>query len=626
MSKAQASKPRELNRWWAMLLSLAGGCLMALAFIPFDYSYIVWIGLLPLLTVLWMRPRSFWGGFGYAWLYGMGYYGLSFWWIQEVGLVFKIPYGLFLGMAFLPLMACYSLLVGLWGGIASTLLRPKLSKAPEGLDEESEPAARKAAWREWALIDTLSTLRTAAGLAALWVCIEWLRASGTLGFSWNSLGMALYDGLALVQWAEFVGTSPLAFIPVFFGIILWCAARRTWLHLKGTGKGCRPCDFYGVVLILFGLMMGGIALSRQYSALQLFQKESVQALPVVAVQINLDQKERIETKYIDCLAYTQQLLNQTFLAFTDIQQKQVREAMKNPEVAIVQQLPVWVIWPESALGAPLLRNEANMQALSDTPNSYSLFSPESGLPRMRQMVREMGGQDFVLMTGGDELLINKEMLQQGMFNTLSIFENGLEARQMAAKQHLMPFGEYVPLVQDYKWIGDWYSEITGTQVGEGIRPGSGDEPLMVSVPGREEKIGVIPAICYEDTVGDLLRKFVRKGPQVIVNISNDAWFNNSACGEQQARAAAFRCIELRRPRVRAANNGLTCSIAPNGAFIDELRRGDGGPWRTGYSYALLPVDSQAGYTLYALWGDWAVLLCALLSAALAAFGFKKKSP
>ena len=112
--------------------------------------------------------------------------------------------------------------------------------------------------------------------------------------------------------------------------------------------------------------------------------------------------------------------------------------------------------------------------------------------------------------------------------------------------------------------------------------------------------------------GALLTKFVRKGPQVIVNISNDAWFRNSACGVQQARNAAFRCIELRRSMVRAANRGVCCAIAPNGAFIHALLKADGTPHLPGYSYAVLPVDKNAGFTLYAMLGDWAVLACLLL--------------
>ncbi len=626
MTDSKAAVP-SLKRWHCLLMSFLGGAFMALAFLPYDYSALVWVGLLPLLTVLWRRPRNFWGSFGYGWLYGMGWYCVSFWWIHEVGDVFQIPMPLFLGIAFFPLMSIYALLPALWAGLAATWLRPRLEAVPQ-LAEGVTFDEKRAAWREWAYLDLFSTLRSAFGLGALWVCVEWLRAHGTLGFSWNSMGMALYDGLSLVQWAEFVGTAALSFLPVCMSVIIWCACRRCFLHFKGMGKSVRPLDFYAAVLVIFALLMGGLSLSQSYSALQIAQKPDVITLPVLAVQTNFGQKERIAMRMDERTVLYNRYLNATGFAFQQIQKDTVKQAMKSEDVGLTQQLPLWVIWPESALAQPLWRNKLTGESVPDRYTEEIFFNEQTGLPALRQMVREMGGQDFVLFTGADELLVHRGIdggvAIDGMYNAMAIFEDDLASLKTANKQHLMPFGEYVPLTESIEWVGQLYSEITGTQVGEGIQRGVGDEPIPVRIPASDTSIGVIPAICYEDTVGDLLTKFVREGPQIIVNISNDAWFQYSACGEQQARSAAFRCIELRRPMVRAANRGLTCSIAANGAPIDELRRGDGRPWRDGYSYAVIPIDPNAGVTLYARFGDWAVVLCAMLAALLSLAGVRFK--
>lgn len=595
------------------LVCLAGGAFMALAFPPYDLGNLVWIGLLPLLCVLWNGRTGFWRGAGYGWLYGMGWYCVSFWWIRQVGYVFQIPQPVFLGIAFLPLMTVYSCLVGLWGGMANTLLRPRLEAAPDTTG--MKPAQIKQAWDNWASQDLRSTLRCAIGGGAMWVCIEWLRANGTLGFSWNSMGMALYDGLSLVQWAEFIGTAALSFFPAATGIILWGAGRRTWIQYRATGRGCRPWDFYAAVVILFGMFAGGLALSKLYSPLVMMQRKDVLQLPVMGVQLNIDQAERIDGGPIMPHLYGIHL-RETRQAFNEVQQATVKQAMENPELAFTQQLPVWVIWPESAMGCPLHRNEQSGQLMPDFYTTKQFFGSE-GLPMVRQQVRDMGGKDFILFTGVDENCWvptgkEDEYRPGGLYNSMAIIPGGFDTITTTAKQHLMPFGEYIPFAEEITWLGQLYSQMTGTQVGEGIRPGKGDEPLPVAVPGTNETVGVIPAICYEDTVGRLLTKYVRKGPQVIVNISNDGWFRNSCCGEQQARNAAFRCIELRRPMVRAANMGYTCAIAPNGAFLDILQKADGSPHLAGHSYAVLPVDKNAGYTLYALLGDWAVGLCAIL--------------
>ncbi len=635
LSKEKKSAPPRIcsllgHRWLRMLISLLGGVLMAMAFLPYDISIIVWMGLLPLLLVLWTRPLRFWAAFGYGWIYGMGWYCVSFWWIHEVGDVFRINEWLFLGVAFVPLMSLYSLLPALWAGCAATLLRPQLSASPDESEWAVAPssktmlaldqnALKRRAWKQWAMLDMLTTLRCAIGLGCLWVCVEWLRAHGTLGFSWNSMGMALYEGLSLAQWAEFVGTAALSFLPVFFAVIFFNVVRRCYLHFKAVGKTCRPWDLYAVLLLVFGLFMGGLSLAQRYSPSQLFAQEGVLQLPVLAVQNNLGQVEKINMPRYQRSPLFAEYLEETAHGFEQVQKDTFELAKQHPELGFTQQLPLWVIWPESALPHSFWLDADRGERIADFTSQNLYFHETRGLPALRTLVRSMGGEDFVLFSGVDEYLIkgyNEGATKpSGMRNSMVIIEDDFASIRSVSKQHLMPFGEYIPLAQDIAWIGQAYSEITGTQTGDGIIPGEGTEPISVKIPGTQESISVIPAICYEDTVGGLIRQFARSGAQVIVNISNDAWFQHSACGEQQARNAAFRCIELRRPMVRAANQGVSCAIAPNGAFMDELRDEQGRPWVAGSSYAVLPVDKEAGLTIYARFGDWAVLLSALSAAA-----------
>ncbi|MBQ8517107.1 MAG: apolipoprotein N-acyltransferase [Akkermansia sp.] len=612
-----------LSRLRNILISLGSGMLMSLAFPPYDLGNWVWVGLVPLLCVLWLGKRGFARGFGHAWLYGAGWYGSCFWWVNEVGNTFYIPPALFFSVAFVPLIALFACLPGLWGGVANTLLRPRVEAAPEtpiGMPQEK----RKELWNSWAHRDLFSTVRCALGCGALWVCMEWVRGNGDYSCGWNSMGMALYNGLSMVQWAEFVGTMALSFIPVCTAVVLWGAARRTWMHFRGIGKGCIPWDFYATTIVLFGLFLGGLFLSKSYSPNVMMRRDATLQLPVMGVQLNLDQSERMAGGGMHP-EYYGMLLRNTALAFNEIQRDTVARAMKHPTMGIIQQLPVWVVWPESAMGTPLHRDINAGKLMRDPYTSDFLLHPE-GLPTLRRMVREMGGQDFVVFTGADEVLWSadqKQVKAQGMHNSLAVIPGDFSSVITHPKQHLMPFGEYVPLAREFEWIGRAYAAITGMAAGDGINPGNSIQPLTIPVPGTDEQISVIPAICYEDTVGALLRKYVRKGPQVIVNVTNDGWFRDSHCGVQQARSAAFRCIELRRPMVRAANKGLTCAIAPNGAVIDSLKKADGSPQLAGHSYAVLPVDRNAGFTLYALLGDWAVIVCALLAAGLSLGGIRR---
>lgn len=612
---------------WNWLISLLSGAFMALAFEPYDVSFIVWIGLLPILTVLWLGPAKFWRGFLMAWLYGMGWYCVSFWWIHEVGYVFDIPLWLFMLIAFLPLMAVYSAMIGLWGGLVATVLRPRLEGAinTDGLSADK----KKEAWSSWAWRDTFSTVLSAAGVAAAFVCVEWMRSSGTLAFSWNTLGMGMYDGLSLVQWAEFVGTTALSFIPAFVAVILWGAGRRTYIYFKGMGSHCRIWDFYATMVVLFLLFMGGMFISKAYSQNALLMREDTIALPVLAVQTNKDQKEKIHERSLGISDKNYTLLQATKNASDEVIKRQMDNALSNElGLAFTINQPAWIIWPESALTFNLCKDLAKNELFTDARPVQAETAKERSIRRYARYqqeiadgflqhtlpsLREALGQQVVLICGADEHRFvptdNGQLKTEGMLNSMACFAGSTIAEvQSAAKQHLMPFGEYIPLADSCQWIQDSYAEITGTQVGDGIHPGTGSEPMSAPLPGTDETIQIIPAVCYEDTVGTKLTKFVRQGPQVIVNISNDAWFRHSACGAQQARNAAFRCIELRRPMVRSANMGVCCAIAPNGAVIDAQQN----PHEPGYSFAVLPVDRKAGFTLFAIAGDWAVALCFMI--------------
>lgn len=625
-----AAMPAEKRFKWSWLLSLLSGAVMALAFAPYDISFIVWVGSLPILTILWTGPAKFWRGFFMAWLFGMGWYGVSFWWIHEVSYVFDIPLWLFILIAFLPLMAVYSAMLGLWGGLTATVLRPRFAPVP--CTDGMRPDQKKNAWNSWAWGDTLSTVCSATGVAAAFVCVDWMRSSGTLAFSWNTLGMAMYPGLSLVQWAEFVGTTALSFIPAFVGVILWGAGRRSYIYFKGAHSHCRIWDFYGTMIVLFLLFLGGMFISKSYSQNAMLRRESTLELPVLAVQINKGQKEKIAERQRGISDGNYTLMQASYQAMEEVLQKQMQKAHDNEQhLAFNIHQPAWVIWPESALTFDLCKDVTAGTLFTDArpvqQNTrqergkynyirYQQGIAESFLQEVLPQWQAAMGLPVVLITGADEHRFvpagDGKLKMEGMLNSMVCMSSPrVEDMQSAAKQHLMPFGEYIPLADSCQWISDTYSEVTGTQVGDGIHPGSGSEPMTAPVPGKNETVGIIPAVCYEDTVGTKLTKFVRKGPQVIVNISNDAWFRHSACGAQQARNAAFRCIELRRPMVRAANMGYCCAIAPNGAVIDAQQN----PHEAGYSFAVLPVDRNGGFTLFAIAGDWAVYLCMLIVLA-----------
>jgi apolipoprotein N-acyltransferase len=128
-------------------------------------------------------------------------------------------------------------------------------------------------------------------------------------------------------------------------------------------------------------------------------------------------------------------------------------------------------------------------------------------------------------------------------------------------------------------------------------------------------------ICFEDTFPGLCREFVRRGAQVLVNMTNDSWSESVACEMQHMSIALFRAVENRRTLVRATNGGITCVIDPNGRITAMLP-----PFREAFLVAEAPVY-DARSTVYNRLGDWfpfaALALGLGLPAALSLAGRRR---
>ncbi len=130
---------------------------------------------------------------------------------------------------------------------------------------------------------------------------------------------------------------------------------------------------------------------------------------------------------------------------------------------------------------------------------------------------------------------------------------------------------------------------------------------MLTLPRPALKFSAL--ICFEDTLGDLTRRFVLNGAQLLINITNDGWFLETAAAEQHLNNALFRAVENRRPLLRCANTGVTCSI-------DRFGRVD--RWYPPFREEVQPaheihVPTNAAITFYGRHGDWLAIGSALVT-------------
>jgi len=175
------------------------------------------------------------------------------------------------------------------------------------------------------------------------------------------------------------------------------------------------------------------------------------------------------------------------------------------------------------------------------------------------------------------------------------------------KIHLVPFGEYVPW-----WALPGLVHKITSEVGNFV-PGS-DYPVARTPGGG---MGVF--ICYEAIIPQLARQLVANGANVLVNISNDAWYGDSAAAYQHLEMARLRAIENHRYLLRATNNGLTTVIDPYGRVLAEIPR---------YQRLAMPAhfEYETRLTFYSAHGDVFAWVCAAVAAVMLALGVWSRKP
>ncbi|WP_367873225.1 apolipoprotein N-acyltransferase [Luteolibacter sp. Populi] len=423
--------------------------------------------------------------------------------------------------------------------------------------------------------------------AATWAGLEWLRSWLLTGFGWNPLGVAFHETPVFAQAADLFGATGLSILPIFVQAVLIqiCVRRASQYHSaemrRRVALGCAT---------LFMAACYGYGFWRIKTA---HQGESIK-LKALLVQLNIPQTAG-EVAWED---------TEIHMGYED----ETLAALEGP----VAPKPDWVLWPETALTGRILR--------LDDGTAMMPFNNLTSIERVRE------GGDFTLIMGLNELEGEKKgeeywMKENGKaWNTMTILpaDGGLETFR---KHHLVIFGEYIPFVDKLPFLAEIYEQQTGTRFGRGFAMGESLEPMKAEVKGQQ--VGIIPSVCFEDTVPRLLRKFTRDEPQIIVNITNDGWFKESEGAAQQFANARFRAIELRRPLIRCANTGVSAAITTTGVTLhprtgkpQELRDANGSHFTRGSMFVDVDIPKHPTRTLYAMIGDWGLIGVALLSFAV----------
>jgi apolipoprotein N-acyltransferase len=394
--------------------------------------------------------------------------------------------------------------------------------------------------------------------AALWVSLEVLRSKALSGFPWCLLGYTQYDNGLLLQSADLTGVYGLSFLIVLTNTVLFHLL--TPFHVK------RQNWVWGytlgtALLIVTSLFYGHRKLNER--APEPSSAKPDKTLRCVVIQPSIDQSLKWDPSFQEeTLARYQRLTRSTYDFSPDL-----------------------IVWPETAV--PFFFQDG--PALAKT-----IFS----------VVEE---SKAALIFGSPAY--RRDGRQVKYFNRAYLLRPDIKAIQYYDKVHLVPFGEYVPLQGVLGFIKRLVPAAGDFASGDRIAP----------MALKDAQAGIL--ICFEAIFPEISRATVLKGADVLVNLTNDAWFGVSSAPYQHLSMSVFRAVENRRPLIRAANTGISAIIDSRGRvmartdlFEEETLRGT------------LHLNDRK-LTFYTRFGDMFAYLAVIMALTVTIRGLiKKKGP
>ncbi|MCS7176161.1 MAG: apolipoprotein N-acyltransferase [Candidatus Kapabacteria bacterium] len=436
----------------------------------------------------------------------------------------------------------------------------------------------------WWLAQRTSAQWMVVGFPFIWTGFEWLHSLGEIGYPWLSIGYTQVGNLYWIQVADLGGIWGASFLVLWANVALyrvlqlWGEARRQGLSLW---QLIRQQQVWA-----WGALCGGVVvLPMLYGGLRLEGLRALQptgVLRAVLVQPDFNPWAKWEQTAAEQVWLQQRLADSVLQRFK-------AELVVWNETAI----PVPVTLPEyrwlwDALGAWVRQHGV---ALLSGFAEMQVYPVSKASPLARRLPWDSSRA-------------------YSAYNAAFLLTSFGELAGVHRKVRLTPFAERFP-----------YAELFGglTQLvewGVGISAwAKGERQEVMKLPRAADTVTLGVAICIESIFPDFVRAYIQRGSDILVVLSNDAWFDGTPGPAQHFAIARVRAIETRRPILRCANSGITAAILPTGEVGGELPQ---------YRATALPVTlpMYRVESLYASIGDvipQAAMVWSLVLLALAAF-------
>ncbi len=364
-------------------------------------------------------------------------------------------------------------------------------------------------------------------ISIIWVLLEALRSFLFTGFPWGYLGYALAERKLLIQIADITGAYGISFVILVVNL-----------------AGLMVCMSRGFKrkLIFLCILLVPLFLSFFYGNFRLERlKSDIVIRDIALVQTNIDSDIKWDLSFYEENFERFKLL----LAIAKYKSKS------------------FIVFPETIL--PYAWNESS-----------------SFMREVKESIKEVKLH----------ALIGLPYLKEGkIYNSSIFFSPDSEINGVYFKNHLVPFGEYVPLKRVFSFIEKFYP-VGSYSKGEGS--------CLFNFKGYPFSV----LVCYEDIFPQLVRKATIKGAWFLINQSDEGWFGKSQEAYLHNQIAVFRAIENRRSIIRATNTGITCLIDYKGRILSQLD-----PFKADVLIVDVPIYKELSfYSKYGWMFIWILLI------------------
>lgn len=380
-------------------------------------------------------------------------------------------------------------------------------------------------------------------LAFFYTGIDWLLPK----LFTDTLGHSLYASFPINQIADIGGPYLLTFLIVLNNICLEQSVHR----IRKTSKSfLYHFQHYipALLLLVLGLCYGTYRVKQINSYLS----QSHPKIRIAAIQANIGDFDKLAAE-----DGVKEAANNVLNMYFDLSEHALNQDPK-PDI---------LVWPETAY-----------------PSTFGTPLSASSLLLDQKVESFVHKHDLPLIFGGYDRQDGKE------FNSLFLLEPAKNP-QIYHKNILLPFGEYIPGLENVQFIKDIFPQMGFFGRGPGAQ-------VLNLTTKNNLSLSFSPAICYEALVSNYVLDAARLGSQLILNVTNDSWFGPFGEPKQHLAITVFRSIETRIHQLRSTNTGISALILPTGEIT-----GSTPIMESAILNATIPL-LQPQKTLMVSWGNW----------------------